>query len=153
MRFSGTRLLRVFYTIEGVLFLAYSTWRLWIKPLEFYRAPPVLEFMSRIFIGLMFVAGIFYVSRALGIMKGLFRSRSSDVIACVLSIPLWFLPALTAIGNAHTYLTSPYLPVELRPTGFYYLYVGILFIVIGCFNILSLYLSIRLLRATPNAQT
>src|SRR3972149_6490066 len=111
------RLLGVFYIAEGVSFLAYSAWRLWIQPLEFYRAPPILELLAKIFMSLMFVAGVFYISRAPGIINGLFKSRSPDVAASVLSIPLWFFPALISLGNAATYLTSPYMPAELRPVG------------------------------------
>ncbi|HKZ93604.1 MAG TPA: hypothetical protein VJ249_03350 [Candidatus Bathyarchaeia archaeon] len=147
------RLLGVFYIAEGVSFLAYSAWRLWIQPLEFYRAPPILELLAKIFMSLMFVAGVFYISRAPGIINGLFKSRSPDVAASVLSIPLWFFPALISLGNAATYLTSPYMPAELRPVGFYYVQSAFLFIVTGVFNVLGLYLSISLLRtrSSPRA--
>jgi len=146
-----TRLLGVFYIVEGLLFLAYSTWRLWIHPLEFYRAPPLLDVLARIFMLSMFAAGIFYISRAPSIIRGFFKSRTPDIIASVLSIPLWLFPALLSIGNANTYLTSPYVPAELRTTGFYYVQVALFFVAIGIFNILSLYLSVYLSRIRRNS--
>ena len=136
-----TRLLGVFYIVEGLLFLAYSTWRLWIHPLEFYRAPPLLDVLAKIFMLSMFAAGIFYISRAPSIIRGFFKSRTPDIIASVLPIPLWLSPALLSIGNANTYLTWPYVPAELRATGFYYAQLAVFFIAIGIFNILSLCLS------------
>jgi len=147
------RVLAVFYLTEGVLFFAYSVWRLWINPLEFYRAPGVLLLMANIFIFLMFVAGGFFISRALFLLRGWMKASSSDLIASVLSMPFWVLPALVAMGNANTYLTSPHIPEELRLTGFYYLQIGILFIVIGIFNLLSLFLSIYLLMVRPHFHT
>jgi len=147
------RVLAVFYLTEGVLFFAYSVWRLWINPLEFYRAPGVLLWMANIFIFLMFVTGGFFISRALLLLRGWVKASISDLIASVLSMPFWALPALVAMGNANTYLTSPYIPEELRLTGFYYLQIGILFIVIGIFNLLSLFLSIYLLMVRPHFHT
>jgi len=147
-----TRLLGLFYVAEGVLFLSYSVWQLWIEPLEFYRAPPLLEVLATIFISLMFVAGIFYISRAPGIIKGIFRSRSLDITASALFLPLWLFPALVSLGNANTYLTSPSIPAVLRPFGWFYAQLALLFIMIGVFNILSLYLSIYLLRTTSSSK-
>jgi len=147
-----TRLLGLFYIAEGVLLLSYSAWQLWIEPLEFFRAPPLLEVLATIFISLMFVAGIFYISRALGIIKDIFKFRSLDITVSALSVPLWLFPALVSIGNANTYLTSPYIPAELRPFGWYYAKMALLFIMIGVFNMLSLYLSIFLLRATSGSK-
>jgi len=145
------RILAIFFAVEGVLLFIYSVWRLVIKPLEFYRDPPGLDFVAKIFIFLMFVAGILFVSRALSLLKGSVKPSSSDLTASVLSIPLWGFPALIAMGNANTYLTSPYIPEELRPVGFYYLQIGALFIVIGIFNLLSVFLSMYLLKVRTSS--
>jgi len=144
-----TQLLAVSYVVEGALFLAVSIWFLWINPLTAgYRTPPGIMFFAYVWLGLMFLSGLFYVSRVTGLLRGWFRSRIPDVIASVLSIPLWSFPALLSLGNANTYLTSPYIPAELRPWGFYYLQIGLFFVVIGFFNLLSLSLSAYLLRTT-----
>ncbi|MBS7648441.1 MAG: hypothetical protein QXK89_01380 [Candidatus Bathyarchaeia archaeon] len=121
-------LLAVYYIVEGVLFFAYSAWRLVINPLRFYRAPPALSGAYVIFILLMFATGVLFVLRALILLKGLLEPGRLDLIASILSMPLWVLPALVAMGNS------------------YYLQIGILFIVIGAFNLLLFILSIYLTR-------
>jgi len=137
------RILAFFYFVEGFLYLIYSVWRLVISPLTFFRAPPPLELMVRIFILLMFVAGILFVHRAYSLLTG--RSRNRGFVPSICSVPLWSIPALFALGNASTYITSPSIPVELRPYGFYYLTVGVMFVVIGIINLSSLfYLFMRL---------
>lgn len=146
--FNGKRrFLAVCYIVEGVLFFAYSLWRLVINPLQFYRAPPALESAAKIFILLMLIAGVFFTSRALIFLKGVIKPSKSDLIASILSIPLWVFPALIAMGNANTYLTAPYIPEESRSMGFHYLQIGALFIIIGIFNLSSLFLSIYLIRS------
>ncbi|MEM2959999.1 MAG: hypothetical protein QXU67_00175 [Candidatus Bathyarchaeia archaeon] len=121
-------LLAVYYIVEGVLFFAYSAWRLVINPLRFYRAPPALSGAYVIFILLMFATGVLFILRALILLKGLLEPGRLDLIASILSMPLWVLPALVAMGNS------------------YYLQIGILFIVIGAFNLLLFILSIYLTR-------
>ncbi|MEO0252319.1 MAG: hypothetical protein ABIM44_08825 [candidate division WOR-3 bacterium] len=76
----------------------------------------------------MFATGVLFVLRALILLKGLLEPGRLDLIASILSMPLWVLPALVAMGNS------------------YYLQIGILFIVIGAFNLLLFILSIYLTR-------
>jgi len=132
------RVLAFFYIVEGVFYLAYSFWRMVVNPLEFYRAPPPLEFMAYVFLLLMFTAGVFFVSRSFRLLK-IGKPSKTDLIAVVCSMPLWAVPALFALGNANTYLTSPSIPEELRSYGFYYLRVGIMFMAVGIINLLSLF--------------
>lgn len=116
-----------------------------VHALQFYGAPPALESAAKFFILLMLIAGIFFISRALILLKGVIKPSKSDLIASILSI--WVFPALIAMGNANTYHIAPYIPEESRSMCFYYLQIGALFIVIGIFNLSSLFLSIYLIRS------
>ena len=128
----------VFYILDGVFYLVFSLWHTLINPLEFYRAPPGLESMAYAFLLVMFIAGVFFISRAYTLLKGWVRLSLTDLYASVFSLPLWFFPALISLGNARTYLTEPYIPEQLRSYGFYYLQIGVMFLAVGLINISSI---------------
>jgi len=140
----GIRVLAILFVVEGLFYVTYTVYHTVLNRLEFYRAPPLITPLAYAFFLTMLGVGVFFISRAIILLFG-GKSLPSDYYVSIVSFYLWVLPALFSFGNARTYFATA--PLSLRPVAYTYLTTGIIFTIIGVFNILSLlYMSGKLER-------
>lgn len=131
------KILAALFAIEGILYLAYSLFRLVISPLQVQVLPATMGAAIYAFLIIMLLTGVYFAYRSYTIFKGRISVANARLSTSLYSLPIWLLPALFALQSAGNLLASSE-SGDSEADGFYLLRVGMFFVSIGAANLASM---------------